>query len=212
MAIKSDREYRNLGEFRATAEAEGNDYIVDGYASTFDEYLLFEDNGEKFYERLEPTAFDNADMSDVVFLLDHTGRVYARTKNGALAIDVDDHGLHTRTDLSLTDAAKEVYEDIRVGNYTQMSFAFVVDKDRIDKREGGGMTRVIERIGKVYDVSAVSFPANPSTDIGVSARSLFDGAIAEREAERLRAEEEQRAKERKAKALELKLKMYEVNT
>ncbi len=76
--IRNDREYRNfdLAEFR-----EDNKYIFEGYASTFEPYQMAEMDGEKFFERIDPHAFDDADMADVVFLLDHTGRVYARTKN-----------------------------------------------------------------------------------------------------------------------------------
>lgn len=206
MAIKSDREYRFLGAFEIEERAETEpDFTVRGYASTFDEYKLFEWEGVGYHERIDRHAFDETDMSDVVFLLDHTGRVYARTKNNTVKLSVDDHGLFQETDLGKTEAARGVFEDIRVGNYSQMSFAFTVDEDHYEDREDGGLTRVIDRIAKLYDVSAVSFPANPNTDIGISARSLFDGEIAKREAERLRAEKIERDRAK----LALKLKLME---
>lgn len=216
MAIKSDREYRNFANFGAIetrAQGDGEaDMIVEGYASTFEEYELFRFDNYIYRERIIPTAFDEADMSDVVFLRDHTGQVYARTKNGLIDISIDEKGLFTKTDLSKTAAAREMYEDIKAENYTQMSFAFTVEKDHfedpIDDGEHITLTRVIDRINKVYDISAVAFPANPTTDIGISARSLFDGEIERIQAERLEA---QRAKNEEARQkAELKLKLMEV--
>jgi HK97 family phage prohead protease len=207
MPIKNDREYRNLGVFtRSEGEPEAeNNYIVEGYASTFERYELFEQDGVKLYEQIEPTAFDDADMSDVVFLRDHEGRVYARTKNDTLQLSIDEHGLFTRTDLSKTAGSREMFEDIDVGNYSQMSFAFTVaeDGDDIAELEDGNFLRTIRSINKVYDVSAVSFPANPTTDIGVSARGLLNGAIEQKEAERLLAEARRRAVEK----VKLKIKI-----
>lgn len=211
MAIRNDREYRNLGLIEAKAD-EGDPekrYIVEGYASTFDTYELFEFDGIKYLERIEPTAFEKTDMSDVVFLRNHEGRVYARTKNGTIDLSVDSHGLFTRTDLGLTSGSREMFEDISVGNYSQMSFAFVVDEDEYIYNEAEGTdTRVIKSIRKLYDISAVDFPANPGTDIGVSARKLFDGEIEKRKAERL--ERERRAKE--IERLKLKLRLSEGDT
>ena len=201
MPIKKDREYRNLGTFEIRAEESEKDYRVTGYASTFEPYLMFEDEGVQYFERIAPTAFDDADMSDVVFLRDHTGRVLARTKNDALRLSTDQHGLLTDTDLGLTEASREMYEDISTGNYTQMSFSFVVARDGEHFEDSDQkVTRVIDRIAKVYDVSAVAFPANPGTDIGVSYRDLFNGEIERRRAERLKAKFER-------ERLKLKIKL-----
>jgi HK97 family phage prohead protease len=201
MAIRDNREYRNLGTFEH--DAEDSEFMVRGYASTFEPYLMFEDDGIQYFERIAPTAFEDADMSDVVFLRDHTGRVLARTKNGALNLTTDTHGLLSVTDLGLTTASKEMFEDIRTGNYSQMSFSFVVARGGEHfEEEVRKVTRVIDRIEKLYDVSAVSFPANPGTDIGVAYRDLFNGVIERREAERLKAIHDR-------KLLELKMKLYE---
>ncbi len=130
MPIKADREYRNFAlQTRAKEEGDESSFLVEGYASTFDEYQLWEDSEMVLRERIDSKAFDEADMSDVVFLLDHTGRVYARTKNGTVQISTDEKGLFTRTDLSKTTASRQVYEDIEAGNYSQMSFAFTVDEN-----------------------------------------------------------------------------------
>lgn len=200
--IRDNREYRNLGALEARQEEDS--YIVEGYASTFDAYPLFEDEGITYYERIEPTAFNFADMSDVVFLRDHEGRVLARTKNDSVQLSIDDHGLKVRANLGLTGASKEMYEDISVGNYTQMSFAFTIEDDYIDDKTN---TRVITRMKKLFDVSAVAFPANPFTDIGVSARDRFNGVI---EARRLEMAKKARIEEiRKRTLLKLKIEGVE---
>ena len=200
MPIRDNREYRNTGAFNASG-----DYIVEGYASTFEPYEMYEMDGVKYYERIEPTAFDEADMTDVVFLRDHTGRVLARTKNDSIELSIDEHGLHQRTNLGLTEASREMHEDIAVGNYTQMSFSFVVAEDHYDRET---RTRVIDRIAKVYDISAVSFPANPGTDIGISMRDYFNGVIETERAERLEAEK--RSKE--VEKLKLRIRVMEAQT
>lgn len=215
MPIKADREYRNFAlQTRAKEEGDESSFLVEGYASTFDEYQLWEDSEMVLRERIDSKAFDEADMSDVVFLLDHTGRVYARTKNGTVQISTDEKGLFTRTDLSKTTASRQVYEDIEAGNYSQMSFAFTVAEDHFgeeQKTDDGRViyTRIIDRINKVFDISAVGFPANPNTDISAATRAAFDGEIARREAERLK---ERQARQAKAKLeAEAKLKLLEVS-
>lgn len=204
MAIKTDREYRNFGLFEKR-EAQEENYNVKGYASTFEPYFLMSIDGTDCYERIEKTAFDNADFSDVVFLRDHEGRVFARTKNETLKLTVDEHGLLAEADLKSTSASREMFEDIDSGLYSQMSFAFTVADEDIEENEDGSITRVIKSLRKLYDVSAVSFPANPTTEIGVSARAAFDGEIERRTTERLKAELRKREQEK----LKLKLKLME---
>jgi len=188
MAIRDNREYRNIPmfEIRAAAEGEEQSYIVEGYASTFEPYVLWEEDGIQYMEQIDPRAFEETDMSDVIFCKDHQGTVFARTKNGTVDLSVDEHGLKTRTDLSKTASAREMFEEIQAGMYTQMSFAFVVEEDSYNRETH---TRTILKIRKLYDVSAVSFPANPGTDISVATRARFDGFIEEEKAERLAKEE-----------------------
>ena len=198
--MKTDREYRNISVEGFELRSEGEARNVRGYASTFEPYELFEMEGAHYMERIEPTAFDGTDMSDVVFRKDHEGTVFARTSNGALKLEVDGHGLLTDTDLSRTASAREMFEEIKAKMYTQMSFAFVVDKDRIEKdSENRVYTRVIEHIKKLYDVSPISFPANPGTDI--YARSQFDGAIEADHQELMRRANELELAKAKAKAI-----------
>lgn len=187
MPIKPERRYAACPEFRAAEDA---NYIVRGYASTFDPYVLFRDGDREIYERIDNHAFDNADMSDVIMQYDHEGRVYARQSNGTLKVGTDEHGLWMEADLSKTEGARALYEDIRSGMITEMSFAFTIENNG-DHFEKETSTRVVDRIRKVYDVSAVSIPANPGTEI--SARSYFDGVIEMEKREALEAETKRRS-------------------
>ena len=198
--IRENREYRNFPMVEVRKEGENEpSFLVEGYASTFETYVLFEDEGIEYKERILPEAFDNCDMSDVIFLKDHEGTVFARTKNNTLTLEVDKNGLLTKTDLSKTSASREMFEEISTGMYSQMSFAFIVDDDEYNSTEH---LRTIRHIKKIFDVSAVSFPANPTTDISVATRARFDGFIEQEKAERLAKEEESR----KLELAKLKLK------
>jgi len=167
--VKSDREYRSITAF---TPSDNEEYVVEGYASTFEPYVLYSYDGVDYSEKIDRNAFANADMNDVIFQYDHTGKVYARKSNGTLEVGVDERGLKIKADLSKTVASREMYEEIKAGLVTKMSFAFTVGDDEYDRTTH---TRTISKITKVYDVSAVSIPANPYTDI--SARSYFDGVI-----------------------------------
>lgn len=179
----TERVYRSNVQLRA--EEDGPEFRVSGYASTFERYLLWEDADGPFYEQIDPHAFDKADMTDVILQYDHEGRVYARTSNGTLTLTVDEHGLRMDADLSRTEGARQLWQEIHEGMITRMSFCFTVADSKIDH---GTNTGIILAISKVFDVSAVSIPANPGTEI--EARSAWDGAIlsarAERRGQRLR--------------------------
>ena len=191
--MNRNREYRTMA--LTIPDSEENRYTVEGYASTFDPYVLLTVDGIDYSERIEPTAFDGADLSDVVFRVDHEGRVYARSSAGTVSVWADKHGLATRANLGKTQKARELFADIEAGNYPQMSFAFVV-ADGGDHYDSATHTRVIQRIAKVFDVSPVSFPANPNTELSVSTRDYFDGVIEAEKAERLEREKRERQKQK----------------
>lgn len=169
------------------------DYYVEGYATTFnDPYVLWEYDGVQYKEVVDRHALDGTDLSDVIMQFDHGGRVFARTgKSNTLLIEPQERGLFIAADLSKTEQARSMHEDIAAGLITKMSWAFVVQEDSYDRETH---TRRILKIKKVYDVSAVSFPANPSTDI--SARSWIDGVIDAEKAERLAALAAEREKKK----------------
>lgn len=180
--MKNDREYRSM-ELHINQEEETPSYEVKGYASTFEPYKMFTDeDGVDYFEQIAPNAFDDADLSDVVFRIDHEGAVYARTSAGTVELWTDEHGLGNRVDLSKTQKARDLYEDIKVGNYPKMSFAFTVAEDHYDRATH---TRIVDKVKKVFDVSPVSFPANPTTELSVSTRDYFNGVIEAEKAERL---------------------------
>lgn len=209
--VSQGRQYRNIKEIRVAERAEGEEesYKVRGYATTYNEpYTLYSDEYIEIREQVAPTAFDNADMSDVIMQYNHEGRVFARTRNKTLSWESDEHGLLIDADLGGTEIGRQLYEEIRGGYTDRMSFGFTVDGEEVEEqREKGKRTvylRTITRIGKLYDVSAVSIPANDGTEI--SARSFIDGLIEKEKAERLIEQEAEKRSKAKAK-LELELEL-----
>ena len=197
--LTEGRQYRSVVEVRALDGAEDDSHIVVGYATTFGQpYELWRENGYVFLEQVDRHAFDETDLSDVIMQYDHAGRVFARTSNGTLDLDADDHGLHIRAELGGTEIGRQLYEEIKGGYTDKMSFGFTVAEEAreiIEDHENGITTvlRTIKRIGKLYDVSAVSLPANNATEISV--RSYCDGVIGELTAERRKAEARERQRQ-----------------
>ena len=211
MPVKHDkREYRRIdASVMETRAAEDGSMIVEGYATTFEQpYELFRDKDMTVNEQVLRSAFDETDMTDVIMQYDHEGRVFARIANGTLELEADDHGLKIRANLGGTEIGRQLFEEIQGGYTNKMSFGFTVtgDERRTSKDADGHITvlRTITKIGKLYDVSAVSLPANDATEI--SARMTSDGLITEVMEEIHAAEERERAEraeeERRSAALE----------
>lgn len=193
MPIKPEREYRSL-ELRVSEQGEEKNYVVDGYATTFDEpYELYRDGKYIVMEKVDRHAFDDTYMDDVIFQYDHSGMVYARTRNKTLRLEENDHGLKVTADLGSTEASRGVWDAIDKGLIDRMSFSFTVTGDSYEEEEQENgdiiLTRTIKKIGRLYDVSAVSFPANEGTSISARTKELCDGEIAKFEAERLHEQE-----------------------
>ena len=201
--IEQGREYRKM--LLEVKDTEDTDYTVTGYATTFDEpYTLYDiGDGKVVKEQVSRNAFDNADRSDVIMQYDHEGVVFARLSNDTLKLTVDDHGLFVEAYLGGTSNGRNLYEEIKGGYINKMSFGFTVTDDDLAEADYGYL-RTIKAIGKLYDVSAVSIPANDFTEI--SARNHIDGAIDEIETERIRLEEERKALEEKKENLVERLK------
>ena len=183
MPMKIDeREYRKIERAFETRKAEDGQMVVEGYATTFNQpYELYRDKEIVIMEQVDPDAFAQTDMSDVIMQYDHAGRVFARVKNGTLELTPDEHGLKVRANLGGTEIGRQLFEEIEGGYTSKMSFGFTVtgQKREETERQNGKITvlRTITKIGKLFDVSAVSLPANDATEI--SARSIGDGLIAE---------------------------------
>ena len=200
--LNEGRQYRmiDLAEFEHRAD-DGGEKIVEGYASTFNQpYTLYKKDNVTIREQVDPQAFDETDMSDVIMQYDHQGRVFARITNGTLDVTPDERGLHVRASLGGTTLGRQLYEEIDGGYTTKMSFGFTITgekNDRQDNEDGSiEVLRTITGIGKLYDVSAVSIPANDATTI--SARSFGEGVVArileEIEAQNIRKEKIKRIK------------------
>ena len=197
--LKNEMQVRALQVFASAPEAKRLDsnYYVEGYAARYEPYVLWEDEDGPIYERFERGCFDGCDMSDIIFQLNHQGTVMARQSNGSLIVEPDESGLFTAADLSRTEAARRLYEEISTGMITKMSWGFIVGDYYYDKDT---RTIVHTKVKKIFDVSAVSIPANQNTEI--NARSWVDGVID------LAARSEAELDERRRR-LRLKIKIQE---
>lgn len=182
--FKETAQTRALAVFSSGSESKRieSDHYVDGYAARYEPYVLYYDeDGGPIYERFEPGCFDDCDMSDVIMQYDHTGKVLARNSNGSLIVGADDAGLYFAADLSRTEAARSLYDDVKAGMVTKMSWRFRCGTYYYDVES---RTIVHKTVKKIYDVAPVSIPANDDTEI--NARAWVDGEIAQaarREAE-----------------------------
>lgn len=200
MPFSPNREYRSFSLTLPVTDNDSAGYIVEGYATTFDDPYDFGYGGAK--EQISRSALAGADMSDVIFQLNHTGTVMARMRNNTLQLEQDDHGLYVRADLGGSQPGRDLYESIKNGLIDRMSWGFIVSDDGWEWDENT-RTSTITKVDKVFDVSAVSLPANEGTVI--KARSYLDGVIEQEQQELLlRAAKEREERERIALALRLK--------
>ena len=200
--LKNERQIRALQVFAPTPEQKRIDsnYYVEGYAARYEPYVLYDLEDGPIYERFERGCFDGCDMSDIIMQLNHQGTVFARQSNGSLIVEADQVGLFTAADLGRTEGARRLYEEISAGMITKMSWGFICGEYHYEPET---RTIVHTKIKKIFDVSAVSIPANQNTEI--NARSWVDGVIDL--AARSEAELEQRRRR-----LRLKIKLQEVVT
>lgn len=202
MPIKEDRVYRAMPlmtkpEDRALQLID-TDYYVEGFATTFNQpYLLWNDGSTEYWEQIDARAFDEADMTDVIFLHNHEGTCFARNKMRAgvaptLILQPQETGLFVAADLGMRAEGRDEYAAITGGLVYQMSFAFTVRADDWKETTPGTVLRTITEIRKVYDVSSVDMPANPNTVIDTATRSAIEGYIDARAQEMARAVENER--------------------
>ena len=193
MPVKMEsREYRKIEGLFETRKQEDGQMIVEGYATTFNQpYELMRSDKVIVKEQMDPHAFDEADTGDTIMQYDHAGPVFARMSNGTLQVMPDEHGLKVIANLGGTERGRQLFEEIDGGYVTKMSIGFnVKGEKRTRAKDGDGnivILRTLTKIGRLFDVSAVSVPANDATEI--SSRTVSDGLIAEA-MEEVRAEEE----------------------
>ena len=172
----NDKEVRTFDikglEVRDTA---GDDFIgqISGYAVVFNEPS---ENLGGFIEYVNPDAFDNVNLSDVVALYDHNfANVLGRTSANTLKLNIDKKGLHFILDIPNTTLGNDVYTNIRAGNLKGMSFGFTVDSDEWGKETDVTPKRTIQSVGALYEVSVVTMPAYQETTVAVT-RALKNDA------------------------------------
>ncbi len=183
------------------ADIEGSDIKelwVEGYAVRFDSpTVLFEINGVEYKEQIDSRAFEDCNMSDVIFNYNHGGKVVARTRNHTLQLEVREDGLYIRARLDGTEEGRRLYDEIKGGYIDRMSFQFSIREESYDKENHMWTVRKLKRL---YDVSAVDIPAYDDTSI--EARKNF---ILEADAQETR--QRQAAAELLRRKLILKLKL-----
>lgn len=182
------REYRDCTITIQDGASDQGAFLVRGYAFKWAPYPLYEDErGNIVYEEFKREAFEETDMSDIIMQLNHQGTVMARLRNKTLKLNLDDVGGFIEADLSKSQDARNLYEAIDNGLIDRMSWGFVPGDYHFDR---GTNTIVHTRVKKIFDVSAVSMPANDTTEIN-SVRSFCDGEIAKMTQE-LREQEEKK--------------------
>lgn len=202
------RDFRLTNIEKRSAEDGKDELIVEGKACTFnEETVLYSSNDYEAREVIDPNAFQNCDMNDVIFNFNHCGRVYARTRNNTLSLEVREDGLYMKATLRADDNGhKELYNDIATGTIDKMSFAFTVSDSEWNYKQVDGKdidTRTIKGINRLYDVSAVDIPAYNTTSISV--RSLYESVRETRSAEsRKKAEELELEKQKLLLLLKIK--------
>lgn len=153
-------------------EAEEQELYVEGYAVRFDSpTVLFEYGGTEYKEQIDRHAFDEALMEDVIFNYNHGGKVLARTRNDTLWLTVDDTGVFVRARLDGTEEGRKLYEEIAGGYIDRMSFAFTIQEESYDSVEH---LWTIQKVKRLYDVSAVDIPAYDDTSIAARRAAVED--------------------------------------
>lgn len=168
-----DKEVRT---FRAKMDVGEEGSTVTGYAAVFNRES--EDMGwfTEMREIILPGAFDEADMSDVRALFNHDpNMLLARTSSGTMTLELDKTGLRYTFGIPDTTAGRDLKELLKRGDISQSSFGFTIAKqsweeEKDERGETIRVTRKIEKIGRLYDVSPVTYPAYPDTSVAL--RSL----------------------------------------
>jgi HK97 family phage prohead protease len=149
--VKEQREFR-----MESAEQNGN--TIRGYAAVYNSDSEWMGG---FYEQIATGAFDGVMDNDVRAYFNHDENLLlGRVSSGTLRISTDKRGLFYEVDLPNTTYANDLAELMKRGDVNQSSFAFLIEKDRWEQRDGVTY-RIIEKVSRLLDVSPVSQPAYP---------------------------------------------------
>ena len=196
---KQQLEVRSFNAEIRSADIQNEQMIVEGYALKFNS--LSQSFGN-WREVIDPHALDNCDMSDVRCLVNHdTTLVLGRNTSGTLELNVDDVGLYFKCIFPNTSYAKDLFEVLKRGDVSQMSFGFFLapngDAFSKDPENSGMFIRTLKEIEKIYEVSIVTIPAYEETNVEIAQRSI----------EKMQEEFE---KEKELLILQLELEKYEI--
>lgn len=186
MSEKINNKERRFGLVEARAAEDEEKLILEGYAVIFDNKTAIGDpeNGRGFYESVDRSAFDDADMSDVCCKYNHNDSmtILARTRNKSLTLRLDERGLFVHIELQgNVQAHRDAYNMVQSGLLDKMSFAFSLPYDadwnclgqRVEM-VNGVKHRTITKIDRLYDVSIVDVPAYGDTSIYARSLELVD--------------------------------------
>lgn len=161
-------------EFRAS-ESDGNQ--ITGYGAVFNS---LSENLGGFREIIKPGAFDDVLTDDVRALINHDNNlVLGRTAANTLSIGVDNTGLKYSIDLPETSYAKDLRISIDRGDINQSSFGFTVESDDWQEDEEGRLIRTINKVGRLFDVSPVTYPAYPDTSAAVRSMEQYKTTLSQ---------------------------------
>lgn len=194
--FKSDRTELRSFDFEMRAhEDDKSGAVVEGIPIVFNKKC---DMG-LYEEYISKDALSKTDLKDVRFLVNHNADMtpLARSRNNnessTMQMEVKDDGMHIRVSLDTennTDA-RNLYSAIKRGDVSGMSFMFYVRGDKWENLDSDYPKRTITDIGKVYEVSAVTFPAYEDTTINARSSAALESA--RKELESARAEERRKA-------------------
>jgi uncharacterized protein len=167
MPIKENREYRIFQSFEPMPqEPEGRKYRIAGRAVAYaTPTVLAVIDGIEYREQIDPAAFAETDLSDVIFNYNHGGKVVARNRNKTLVLRNEPDGLYMEADLGGTEEGRRLYEEIEGGYIDRMSFSFARDYDYTYDEKSHTVT--ITNVKKLFDVSAVDIPCYNETSLSV---------------------------------------------
>ncbi len=172
----------NVADFR-TIVGDKETRSIEGHPVVFDSTTNI---GNYFFERIERGAFDECDLTDVLFFVNHNmnkiplARSRRNNGNSTMQLRVDDKGLYVKADLDIENnqEARTLYSAIERGDIDGMSFAFRIKEQRWENLDSDMPTRVITKFAKVFEVSAVNNPAYSQTDINARDKSALENAKA----------------------------------
>ena len=137
-----------------------------------------------FNEIIEAGALNDTNLKDVRFLINHDTSMIplARSRNNnvnstmQLEVDNDGMGIRVNLDTENNSEARNLYSAIKRGDITGMSFMFTIDDEEWENLESDHPTRHIRKIGQVFEVSAVTFPAYEATEISARDKEALESA------------------------------------